>query len=83
MTAIRLGKIDDAIELITKHFPSCLETNPQIHALLLSQKFIEFLRNNETLKSIEFAQSTLTSFADIKIPVVSNSDTRSFLKTEV
>ncbi|CAJ0950006.1 unnamed protein product, partial [Mesorhabditis belari] len=55
--AIEEGRVDEAITKVNELCPQLLCENPTIHFLLMQQNLIEMIRNGETEKALEYAQT--------------------------
>lgn len=59
------GKIEELYSLVAKNHPAILKKNPQIVSLIFSQIFIEYIRNNQPEKALEFGRNSIQNGQDI------------------
>ncbi|KAI8355003.1 CTLH/CRA C-terminal to lish motif domain-containing protein [Mortierella sp. GBAus27b] len=58
-TAIQRGDINEAIEKVNELNPEILDTNPRLFFHLQQQRLIEYIREGDITKAVEFAQEEL------------------------
>ncbi|KAF9347773.1 hypothetical protein BGX34_002893 [Mortierella sp. NVP85] len=58
-TAIQRGNIEEAIHLVNDLNPEILDTNPRLFFHLQQQRLIEYIREGNIIKALQFAQEEL------------------------
>lgn len=59
------GKIEEMYTLVNEKYPNMLSLHPHVVSLIFSQIFIEFVRNSQPEKALEFGRNSVQNGQDI------------------
>ncbi|KAI5191529.1 glucose-induced degradation protein 8 [Nematocida minor] len=59
------GEIEKMYSLVNKNYPNLLKKHPHVTSFIFSQIFIEYVRNNQPEKALEFGRNSIQNGQDI------------------